>query len=250
MAQSISAYAVIFHTVPLMQRQGSGALFVMYEGQIMPDFEEKNNIENTEEEQSELTEDRKHHHKKFSYAKYMLTKKIPKRFSMIIGSEIAISLALYFGNQIGLFRGSLYFITLIAGLIGFWTLTWKMAKKDRRRTHKMRHYYICNVCAYCLFLLVAYIVYLNVSRTESFPDYDDLIFFPMFRLSLAFTLIDDGKIYAQEIPFSMSVFYGVTFALIMLEPVAAGIRHKLHALAKKHKKQLEMKRHQNKSGSI
>lgn len=163
--------------------------------------------------------------KKISYVRYMLLKKIPIRFGMILVSEISLSFLLYILPTIGVLRFLPRPIFYGIVLLGFWVLNWNLAKKNRHRTHEIKHYYICNIASYALFLTVALLPYFLIDSSMLFSNQSLYYFF--FRLSYIVGILNDGKITKGERPVSMLVFYGVTFAVIMLEPLYAAIRHRI-----------------------
>lgn len=149
---------------------------------------------------------------------YMLHQRMPQRFVEILVSEVIISLILYGLFKLGVVHNQTYIPGHWAALIIFWIITWSLASSDHKHTFKLKHYYLCNLIAYALFVLVAFLTFLyNYYLSGSFPR--DKINFVCFRLSYVYGLVNDKKISGYEIIPSFVFFYGITLVIILIVPL-------------------------------
>lgn len=157
----------------------------------------------------------------FSYTKYMLLHKIPKRFLQIILPEIIISLILYAGNKFGFFPSSFYYVGLLLGLVIYWIITWILVARDSENTHTIGHYYICNISAFALFSLISGIVFFIIALNSDPSSLSIMIFCLLFCLVLAPACLYNGYGIAtlHDFPISFLIFFGITFIIIMIQPL-------------------------------
>jgi len=174
--------------------------------------------------------------KKSARTKTRPLKKVFLRYAMILACEIVFSLLSYL--LVHLRRGyGFAFAVHIGSLLGFGVLMYRMARKIRHRTHLMRHYYLYNLTALFLFLLTAALTYIFNRGSILFPDQS--VYFSYFRLSYIIGMLDDGTIHVEECALSISVFFAVTFAVFLLEPLWSKLRHKLQC--RRHKRRAASK---------